>query len=152
MATKVKFNTKILQVGNNTGIEVPAEVVEKLGSGKRPAVNVTVNKFTYRNTVAVMGGKYLLSVSKAIREQANVKGGDKVEVTLELDDKPREVNIHPDFKKALDGNKAAQKFFETLSYSSKLRFTIPIDAAKTDETRNRNIVKAIDNLKKGVKL
>jgi antitoxin component of MazEF toxin-antitoxin module len=152
MAAKVKFITKILQVGNNTGIEVPTDIVEKLGSGKRPPVNVTVNKFTYRNTVAVMGGKYMLSVSKAIREQANVKGGDKVEVTLELDDKPREANIHPDFRKALDGNKTAQKFFESLSYSSKLRFTIPIDAAKTDETRNRNIVKAIDNLKKGVKL
>jgi uncharacterized protein YdeI (YjbR/CyaY-like superfamily) len=152
MASKEKFKTTILQVGNNTGIEVPEAVIEKLGAGKRPPVNVTLNKFTYRNTVAVMGGKYMIGVSKAIREQADVKGGDKVEVTLELDTKPREVNLHPDFKKALHGSKTAQKFFDTLSYSSKLRFTIPIDSAKTDETRNRNIAKAIDNLKKGVKL
>ncbi|HZY79309.1 MAG TPA: YdeI/OmpD-associated family protein [Cyclobacteriaceae bacterium] len=149
---KVKFSTTIVQDGNKAGIVVPDDAVEKLGAGKRPPVNITINKFTYRNTVAVMGGKYMIGVSQAIREQANVKGGDKVEVTLELDTKPREVVLHPDFRKALATSKTAQKFFDTLSYSSKLRFTIPIDAAKTDETRNRNIAKAIDNLKKGVKL
>ncbi len=48
---------------NNTGIEVPPEIVEQLGAGKRPAVVVTVNGFTYRTTVAVMGGRFLMPFS-----------------------------------------------------------------------------------------
>jgi hypothetical protein len=151
MASKVKFNTTILQTGNNTGIHVPEEIVEKLASGKRPPVKVTINGYTYRNTIAVMGGKYLISVSAAIRESAKVKGGDKLDVTLELDTEPREVVLPPDFKKALAGNKAALKFFEGLSYSAKQRYVLPLGQAKTEETRQRRIEKAISDLKEGKK-
>ncbi len=69
MATRTKFNTVIFQIGNNTGIEVPEDAIEKLGSGKRPAVKVTLNNFTYRSTVAVMGGKFLIPLSAERREK-----------------------------------------------------------------------------------
>ena len=52
----MKFETTLFQIGNNTGIEVPTEVVEALGGGKKPAVVVTVGSYTYRSTIAVMGG------------------------------------------------------------------------------------------------
>src|SRR5687768_16207766 len=96
---KIKFNTIIFQEGNNTGIEVPEDVVEKLGAGKRPPVHVTLNGFTYRSTVAVMGGKYLIALSAERRTNAKVKGGDKLDITLELDNEPREVELPQDFKK-----------------------------------------------------
>ena len=55
----VTFHTTILQTGmNTTGIQVPEEVLQQLGSGRRPLVRVTVNHFTYRSAVAVMGGKF----------------------------------------------------------------------------------------------
>jgi hypothetical protein len=53
------FSTSMFQDGNNTGIDVPAEVVDALGAGKRPPVVVTVNGYSYRSTIAPMGGKYL---------------------------------------------------------------------------------------------
>src|SRR5690349_2742787 len=59
----VRFETTMAQLGNNTGIEVPPEVIEALGGGKRPALNVTVNGFEYRSTVGVMGGKALIPFS-----------------------------------------------------------------------------------------
>jgi hypothetical protein len=60
----MRFRTTILQSGKTTtGIQVPAEVVEALGSGKRPAVKVTVNGYTYRSTVAVLGGAYMVGVN-----------------------------------------------------------------------------------------
>jgi Domain of unknown function (DUF1905) len=59
----VKFSTTMFQLGNNTGIEVPADVVAALGAGKRPPVVVNVNGDEYRSTVAPMGGKYLLPFS-----------------------------------------------------------------------------------------
>jgi len=148
---KVSFNTIILQTGNNTGINVPEEVVNQLGAGKKPPVNVTVNNYTYRNTIAVMGGKFMISVSADVRSKAGIKGGDKVTVTLELDTQPREVVLPPDFEKALKGNKQAKVFFEALSYSNKQRYVLPIGEAKTEETRQRRIEKAIKDLSEGKK-
>jgi hypothetical protein len=147
MATNVQFNTTILQIGNNTGIEVPADCVEKLGSGKRPAVKVTLNAFSYRSTIAVMGGKFLIPLSAERRQKAKVKGGDKLDITLELDTEPREVQLHDEFKQALDNDKKAKAFFERLSYSAKQGYALPIVQAKGDDTRKRRIEKALKDLK-----
>jgi hypothetical protein len=129
-----------------TGIEVPPEIVADLGSGKKPAVSVTINGYTYRSTVATMGGKFMLPVSAEIRTQAHVNAGDEVDVDLELDTAPREVELPADFVAALSANAAAQQFFDSLSYSNKRRITLPIDDAKTPETRQRRIDAAIAKL------
>lgn len=150
-AKKVSFNTTILQLGNNTGINVPDEVVEKLGAGKKPTVIVTVNDYTYRNTIAVMGGKFMIGVSADIRSKTGIKGGDKVKVTLELDTKPREVDVPADFQRLLDKNSKARQFFETLSYSNKQRYVLPLGQARTEETRQRRMEKAINDLIEGKK-
>jgi len=146
MAATTKFKTTILQIGNNTGIEVPEASVEKLGSGKRPAVKVTLNGFTYRSTIAVMGGKFLIPLSAERREKSNVKGGDKLDITLELDTEPREVALHEEFRKALSRDKTARTFFESLSYSGKQAYALPIMQAKGDDTRKRRIEKALSDL------
>jgi hypothetical protein len=145
------FETTILQIGNNTGICVPEEIVEKLGAGKKPPVIVTVNDFVYRNTIAVMSGKFMIGLSADIRSKTGIKGGDKVKVTLELDTKPREVKIPLDFKKLLEENPLAKQLFETLSYSNKQRYVLPIGQAKTEETRQRRMEKAISDLSEGKK-
>jgi hypothetical protein len=151
MNPKVKFNTIIFQQGNNTGIQVPEDAIEKLAAGKRPAVKVTLNGFTYRSTVAVMGGKFLIPLSAERRTNAKVKGGDKLDIFLELDTEPREVIVPEDFKKALNKDKKAQTFFEGLSYSGKLRYVLSIEQAKAEETRRRRIEKAVNDLRMGKK-
>src|SRR5215216_7967915 len=98
----ITFHTTILQTGKNTaGIQVPDEVIEKLGAGKQPLVRVTINKYTYRSAVAVMGGKYMISFNPEHRKAAGLKGGDETDVTLELDIEPRTVEIPKDLKDAL---------------------------------------------------
>ncbi len=148
---KLRFDTIIVQMGNNTGINVPEAIVEKLGSGKKPPVMVTVNDFTYRNTIAVMGGKFMIGVSADIRSKTGIKGGDQVTVQLELDTAPRDVILPADFKEALDKNQQAKQFFETLSYSNKRRYVLPVDEAKTEATRQKRIEKAMDDLNAGKK-
>ena|SRR5436309_6615156 len=148
---KLSFETTVLQIGNNTGISIPEDIVEKLGAGKRPPVHVTINKFTYRNTIAVMGGKYMIGISADIRSKTGIKGGDHVKVTLELDTQPREVAIPSDFQKLLDKNAKAKAFFESLSYSNKQRYVLPIGQAKTEETRQRRMEKALLDLAAGKK-
>ncbi len=108
---KQKFETTILISGKTaTGIRVPDDIVEKLGAGKKPPVKITINNnYTYRSTVAVMNGAFMVSVSSDVREKAGVQGGDKVIVDIELDTEPREVTIPPDFKKALDKKYICEK-------------------------------------------
>lgn len=145
------FRTTILQSGNNTGIEVPAEVVEALGGGKKPAVVVTIGSYSYRSSVAVMGGKFLIPLSAERRAESGIKGGDEVQVDLALDTQPREVTVPEDLSVALAGDAAAKAFFETLSYSNKLRHVLSITDAKTPETRRKRIDKAIELLRAGKK-
>jgi hypothetical protein len=145
----IRFRTKILQAGKTaTGIEFPTNVVEALGAGKRPPVRVTINGHTYRSTVAVMNGKYMLGISAEVREAAGVEGGDVVDVDVELDTAPREVTVPPELGNALARNPQAKKFFDQLSYSKKRLYTVPIEKAKTDETRQRHLDKAISELTK----
>src|SRR5436190_8407345 len=90
----MKFNAVVLLSGKTaTGISVPPTVVESLGSSKRPPVRVTINGYTYRSTVAPMGGEFMLPVSGEIRKSAGVGAGDEVDVDIELDTEPRELNV-----------------------------------------------------------
>lgn len=144
----MRFHTTIELGGKTaTGMQVPPEVVEALGSGKRPAVSVTINGYTYRSTVAPMGGVFMLPVSAEVREAAGVKAGDEVDVDVELDTAPREVEIPPDFQAALDAAPDAKRAFESLSYSNKRQHTLSIEGAKSAETRQRRIEKSIDTLR-----
>ncbi len=146
----MRFRTKIQQSGKTTtGIHVPEEVVQALGSGKRPAVCVTINGFTYRSTVAVMGGIYMVGVSAENRAGAGVAGGDEVDVDMELDTAPREVAVPGDFTAALDAEPDARRTFDGLSYSNKSWHTLQVTGAKTDETRQRRIAKSVDMLREG---
>jgi hypothetical protein len=146
----MRFRASIQLNGKTaTGIRVPEEVVASLGSGKRPAVHVTINGYAYRSTVAPMGGEFMLPVSAEVRESAGVAAGDEVEVEVELDAAPREVSVPPDFAEALDADAAARQFFDGLSYSNKRRFVLSVEEAKTPETRQRRIAKAVDMLREG---
>lgn len=151
MATKqkLKFSTALLTAGKTaTGIKIPDDIIEKLGGGKKPLVKITINNFTYRSAVAVMGGAYMVGVNAENREGAKIKGGDKIDVTIELDTEERVLEVPAEFQKQLNKNAKARKMFETLSNSKKKALIFPIANAKTDETRNRNIDKALQGLLK----
>ena len=99
----MRFHTTILQGDKTaTGIRIPDEIVEGLRAGKRPAITVRINGFTYRSSVAVVNGTYMVGVSAENRAGAGVKGGDEVDVDIELDTAPRLVTVPADFGAALD--------------------------------------------------
>ena len=146
----MRFRAKVLLGGKTaTGIHVPDEIVEGLGSGKRPAVSVTINGYTYRSTIASMGGRFMLPVSAEVRERARVTADDEVTVEIELDTKPREVKVPADLGKALARDAKARRAFEALSYSHKQRHVLSIEGAKAPETRQRRIDKTITTLREG---
>jgi Bacteriocin-protection, YdeI or OmpD-Associated/Domain of unknown function (DUF1905) len=144
----VKFRTTLLQSGKTAvGIHVPNEVVDALRAGKRPPVRVTINGYTYRNTIAVMGGLFMVGVSAENRQKARVAGGDEVEVDIELDTQPRELSLPRDFSAALDREPAARRVFDGLSHSRKQALVLPIEQSKTPETRQRRLAKALETLR-----
>ena len=146
----VRFRATLETEGKTaTGINVPEEVVAALGGGKRPRVTVTMNGHSYRSSVAVLGGRFMLGVSAENRAAAGVKGGDTVDVDLELDTAPREVTLPPDLATALAAEPAALATFEALSYSNKSWHVLQIEGARTDETRQRRIARSVEALRAG---
>ncbi len=146
----MRFRTTILQGDKTaTGIRVPHEIVEALGSGKRPAVTVTINGFTYRSTIAVLGGQYMVGVSAENRAGAGVTGGDVVDVDIALDTAPREVIVPDDLVAALAAEPEARRTFDGLSNSNRGWHVLQVTGAKTDETRQRRIARSVEALKAG---
>ena len=151
MAPSVSFDTTVTATGNNTGIVVPDNLIDELGAGRRPAVLVNVNGYEYRNTVGVMGGKHMISISAAVRKETGLTGGDPIHVTLTLADAPRDVDVPGDFAAALAADPDAGAFFAALSNSLQRYHVDSITEAKTAETRQRRIEKAISLFREGKK-
>ncbi|WP_068274367.1 YdeI/OmpD-associated family protein [Aldersonia kunmingensis] len=146
----MKFRS-VVELGGKTatGFEVPAEVVETLGSTKRPPVRVTINGYTYRSTVAPMGGRYLLPLNADNRTAAGVAAGDEIDVEIEFDDAPREITVPDDLAAALNAEPAARTFFDSMSYSNKRFHVEQITGAKTEATRTRRIEKTVGMMLEG---
>ncbi|MGI8523173.1 MAG: YdeI/OmpD-associated family protein [Nocardioides sp.] len=142
---RTTFATALLALGNNTGIEVPAANVAELGQGKRPPVIVEVDGYTYRSTIAVMGGKNLLPFAKEHREASGFKGGDEVTVTLTRDDTPRTVEIPEQLRAAL-AQAGRLDSFEALSFSRRKEACRSVSDAKAEDTRVRRIARVLDSL------
>lgn len=134
----MRFETTMFQQGNNTGIEVPAEVVEALGGGRRPAVDVTVDGFAYRSTIASMGGRFLIPFSSDKRAATGIRGGDAITVEVTLDTAPRTVEVPADLAAALAAA-AAVDAFAALAPSAKKAHVTNVETAKAAETRARRI-------------
>ncbi|GAA3207785.1 YdeI/OmpD-associated family protein [Actinocorallia longicatena] len=145
--TALKFHAVLETHGRTaTGIEVPDEIVEALGSGRRPPVTVTLGAHTYRSTLGVMGGRTLLPVSAEHRRLAGVAAGDSLEVVLELDTAPRDLPVPADLAAALDAAPGAAEAFARLSPSARKRHIVAVESARQAETRARRVAQAVDAL------
>lgn len=141
--SSVTFETTVAATGNNTGIVVPDEVIQRLGAGRRPPVAVEVNGYQYRYTVGVMGGRHMIGISAAIRKATGLSGGDPIWVTLTVVDAPRDVHLPDDFAAALAAEPVAEAYFDNLSNSLQRYHIDNVTSAKAPETRNRRIEKAV---------
>lgn len=129
------------------GMVIPDEVVAGLGPSRHPAVRVTVNGYTFRSSIARMGGAFMLPFNPETRAGARVAAGDTVTLEIELDAAPREVEVPAELRAALEGDAPAAQRFAALSYSNKRRLVIPIETAKAEATRQRLAEKTIASLR-----
>ena len=136
----MKFRAELERAGKSaTGITVPAEVIDALGGGRRPAVTVTLNGHSYRTTVGAMGGVAKIPVSAAVRDAAGVSAGDILDVEVIADTAPRTVEVPGDLAAALAQNPEARAFFDQLSYSRQHAYVTWMEQAKQPATRTRRV-------------
>jgi Bacteriocin-protection, YdeI or OmpD-Associated/Domain of unknown function (DUF1905) len=143
----MKFRTYVEPLEPMRGLEIPPEVVEALGGGKRPAVTITINGHSWKSRVAIMRSRYLLGLSTANRQAAGVVTGDEVEVDVELDAEPRAVAEPADFARALDADPVARAAYDRLSSSRKRQHVLAIDRAKKAQTRKQRIETTLATLR-----
>ncbi|MBK8049568.1 MAG: DUF1905 domain-containing protein [Anaerolineales bacterium] len=143
------FRTTIVKDSevNATGIQIPEAVIQELGAGKKPKVKLTLNGYTYRTTVAVMGGAYWAPLAAEHREAAGVKANEEVEITIELDTEPRIVTVPDDLAAALAAAAGATAAFEASSYSVRKEYVRQVESAKAPETRARRIAGVVEKLR-----
>jgi hypothetical protein len=144
----IRFTTTLLARGPAAAVVLDDAQVAAVGEGaKRFPVAAAVNGYTWRTSVARMGGEFLLGLTRAVRLEAGVQAGDTVEVEIELDTAPREVVVPDALAGALAHDVAARAAFEALSYSHRKEYARWIDEAKRDETRERRLAKTLARLR-----
>lgn len=128
-------------------MEVPFDVEKEFGS-KRPKVLARIDGVAYRGSLVRMGGEHhMLLVLKGIREQIGKTFGDRIRVTLELDTRPRRIEVPPELAKAFQKEQAAQTFFESLAWTHKREYVNYINEAKRDPTRLLRTARVLEALK-----
>ena len=146
----MEFRTTVVLNGvTATGLQVPEDVVERLGAGKRPPVRVTVAGYTYRTTVAPTGGTFWVPLAGEHREAAGVAADEEVDVRIELDTEPRQVVLPEDLAAAMDD--AARTTYDKLAYSHQKEWVRWVEEAKKPETRAARIEKTVAGLREGKK-
>jgi hypothetical protein len=132
------------------GVELPFDGKEQFGEARAPVAG-TINGTQFRGRLMVYGGRTYLGFRKEIRDAAGIEVGDELDVVLERDDAPREVEVPPALAKALEGDDAAREAYDGLSFTHRKEYARWIAEAKRDETRERRVSKALEMLRAGTK-
>lgn len=135
------FTVTLMQEGNLCAIPVPFDPKPVFGKVRAP-VRVTLNGYTYRSTISSMGGKFLLPLRRSNREAAGLEGNETLDVRLDLDTEPREVEAPEDLVAALKAAPPAWERWQALSYSHQREHVEAIEEARAPATRARRIEKA----------
>jgi bifunctional DNA-binding transcriptional regulator/antitoxin component of YhaV-PrlF toxin-antitoxin module len=141
----VSYETEIIGEGNHASLLIPEWVLQKLKTNKRAPLKVTVNGHTYQSTAVGVGGECRVVFPSADRLAAKAKAGQIIKVTLELDSGYREVDMPQELVKALKAS-GLTKNFADLSYSKRKEHARQIAEAKGESTRDRRILKVIEQV------
>jgi hypothetical protein len=147
---KLTFKARLQPRGPAAAVVLDEEQVAAVGEGaKRFPVVATVNGYTWRTSVARMGGEFLLGLNREVRQGAGVEAGDEVDVIIELDTAPREVEVPPDLAEALAGDPEAKAAFDRMAFTHRKEYARWVTEAKREETRQRRVQQAVADIRAG---
>ena len=144
--TSKAFKATIVRDGSMCFIPLTFDPKSLFGKVRAP-VKVTLNGYTYRSTIAAMGGPPCIPLRRSNREAAGLEGGETIEVRVALDTDKREVKLPADFLKALKATPPAWERWRELSYSHQREHVEAIQDAKKPATRVRRIGRAVRKIR-----
>lgn len=152
MADPVTIRATLHPRGPAAAVLLTDEQLAAIGQGKKtPAVRVTVNgSYTFEGRIGRMGGETLLGFNKAVRTAAGVEAGDELELTIVLDEGPREVPLPDDLAAALASEPAILAKFEALAPSHRKEYARWVGEAKKPETREKRIAETLEKAAAGL--
>ncbi len=146
----IRFKTQLQPRGPAAAVVLDDAQVAEVGEGaKRFPVVATVNGYTWRTSVARMKGEFLVGLSREVRQGAGVEAGDEVEVALELDEAPREVEVPEALAAALAADPEASATYERMAFTHRKEYARWVTEAKRDETRERRAQQAVEMIRAG---
>jgi hypothetical protein len=140
------FTTTIVRDGSVCFIPVTFDPRAVFGKVRAP-VRVTVNGYTYRSTIAAMGGPPCVPLRRSNREAAGLEGGETLDVRLDLDTAPRLVRAPAGLVRALKAAPPAWDRWRALSFSHQREYVESITQAKKPETRARRLADAVRRIR-----
>jgi hypothetical protein len=147
---RIEFTAQLQARGPAAAVVLDEAQVELVGEGaRRFPVVATVNGYSWRTSVARMNGEFLVGLNSEVRQGAGVAAGDDVEVTLELDTAPREVEVPEALAAALAGDSQAKAAFDGLAFTHRKEYVRWVAEAKREDTRQRRVQQALDMLRAG---
>lgn len=145
-----RFKAQLQPRGPAAAVVLDDEQVAIVGEGaKRFPVVATINGYTWRTSVARMGGEFLLGLSKEVRQGAGAQAGDEVDVIIELDAAPREVEVPEALAVALAADPEASAAFGRMAFTHRKEYARWVAEAKREETRQRRVVQALEMIRAG---
>jgi hypothetical protein len=146
----IRFRAQLQPRGPAAAVVLDDAQVAEVGEGaRRFAVVATVNGYTWRTSVARMGGEFLVGLSREVRQGAGVQAGDEVDVIIELDSAPRDVEVPEALAAALAADPQANAAFEGMAFTHRKEYVRWVAEAKRDETRQRRVQQAVEMIRAG---
>jgi hypothetical protein len=146
----IRFTTQLQPRGPAAAVVLDDTQVAEVGEGaRRFPVAATVNGYTWRTSVARMKGEFLVGLSREVRQNAGVEAGDEVEVVLELDEAPREIEVPEALSAALAGDPDARASFEGMAFTHRKEYARWVAEAKKEETRQWRVQQALEMIRAG---
>jgi hypothetical protein len=146
----IQFRAQLQPRGPAAAIVLDDAQVAIVGEGaRRFPVVATVSGYTWRTSVARMGGEFLLGLNREVRQRAGVQAGDEVDVTIELDVAPREVEVPEALAVALAVDPQASECFERMAFTHRKEYARWIAEAKQEQTRQRRAEQALEIIRAG---
>jgi len=140
------FSTTIYRDGSMCFIPVTFDPKPVFGTARAP-VKVTLNGYSYRSTIAIMGGQACIPLRRSNREAAHLKGGETLDVRLDFDSAPRVVAPPADLVKVLKAAAPVWDRWRTLSYTHQREYAEWIEGAKKPETRAKRLAEAVRRIR-----
>jgi hypothetical protein len=148
----MKFTGTLTEANDAGGrfVECPFDARAEFGEGRAPVVG-TFNGTAFRSRLMVYGGRSYLGFTKAVRAAAGIEVGEQLDIELELDPLPREVEVPPELAMALADDGPARALFEALAFTHRKEYAQWVAEAKRPETKARRVAKTLEMLHAGVK-